>query len=158
MTDGLRHFPSSSSLLLCGGEIVSQAGDMVKGLRHFDRCAQLPAFAASLPLPFVSAARVYQQLGQLGTAKRHLRRALELDGSLAMTLVDLSQLLRQEKRFADAVRTSDEAMRRAKQVSEIRDVLSTRYLARLQQLLAERHQLDLAALLSHAQEATSEAT
>lgn len=124
---------------------------MVKGLEYFRRVAQLPAFISQLPLPFVSAARVYMQLGQLRTAEQHLSRALQLDPTLAMTLVDRSQLLRQEKRLGEAVHIIEEAMRCAKQVSEIRDVLSTKYLARLQQSLAEKHGLDMSVLQSQCQ-------
>ncbi len=131
--------------MLCGGEILSQAGDMVKGLEHFRNVSQLPAYRA-LPLPYVSAARVYQQLGQLHKAHVHLSRAIQLDDTLAMTLVDLSQLHRQEKQLDKAVQTIDQAMRCAKQVSEIRDVLSTKYLARLQQTLAEKYHLDMSVL------------
>lgn len=132
--EGLSRYPRASTLLLSAGEIHAQAGDMVKGLQYFARAALLDP---ALPLPFISAARVYQQLGQFQRAHLHLQAALRLDDSLAMTYVDLSQLQRQQGDTTAAIATISRALRCAKQVSEIRDVLSTKYLARLQQQCGE---------------------
>jgi hypothetical protein len=58
-----------------------------------------------------------------------------LDPALALTLVDVSQLHLYAGRSAQAMQTLDEALALARHVSEIRDVLTARTVATLQQEL-----------------------
>jgi len=122
-------------LLLCCGEVYSQAGDMVTALECF-RKAQ--ALAPNNPLCYVNAARTYQQLNQVGTAERHLQAALLLDPAMAMVRVDLAQNLLLSGHAAHALQILDEALYLARQVSEIRDVLTARTIASMQVSLEER--------------------
>jgi tetratricopeptide (TPR) repeat protein len=132
LEDGLKECPNSVILLLCSGEVHSQCGDMVKSIKMFRRASLLEA---GHPLPWVNAARTYQQLGQLDAANAHVAVALALDPSIAMTRVDHAQLLRQSERMEEAVTTIDIALTLARQVSEIRDVMTARYVTLLQQSL-----------------------
>jgi hypothetical protein len=45
------------------------------------------------PLPFVNAARTYQQLNQRGLSTAHVQRAVALDPSFPLPHVDLAQAL-----------------------------------------------------------------
>jgi predicted Zn-dependent protease len=49
-------------LLLCAGEVYSQAGDMVTALECFRKAQRA---APNNPLCYVNAARTYQQLNQV---------------------------------------------------------------------------------------------
>jgi predicted Zn-dependent protease len=51
----------SPVLLLCAGEVYSQAGDMVTALECFQKARRC---APNNPLCYVNAARTYQQLNQ----------------------------------------------------------------------------------------------
>jgi hypothetical protein len=62
---------------------------------------------------------------------------MTLDPSLAMTRVDYAQLLRQMNEIDQAVVTIEEALELARQVSEIRDVLTAKYVTSLQHTLKE---------------------
>jgi tetratricopeptide (TPR) repeat protein len=136
--EGLRLYPKATMLLISGGEVLAQGGDMVQALKLFKRCSEVDS---TLPLSYVSAGRVYRQLGQLQAAEAHFLHALSLDPGLALTLVDLSQLQRQRGQVVEAVQTIEQAMVCARQVSEIKDILAARYLARLQQSVGEKHGL-----------------
>lgn len=135
LEEGLHLFPRSMVLLLCSGEVHSQCGDMVKAIKQFHKCTELDP---THPLPWVNAGRTYQQLGQVQAALMHVRKSIEIDPTLAMTRVDLAQLLRQNGHMAEAVQEIDKAMELAKQVSEIRDVLTARYVVLLQQSLKKK--------------------
>ena len=135
LEEGLSLYPRSTVLLLCSGEVHSQCGDMVKAIKHFQTATKLEP---GHPLPWVNAGRTYQQLGQLHAATNHVKKAVEIDPSLAMTRVDLAQLLRQSECIDEAVQAIDAAMELAKQVSEIRDVLTARYVVLLQQSLKKK--------------------
>jgi tetratricopeptide (TPR) repeat protein len=137
LEEGLDQLPNSMILLLCTGEVHSQCGDMVKAIKMFHKASLLQA---GHPLPWVNAARTYQQLGQLTAATSHIEVALALDPSLAMTRVDKAQLLRQAgSQFEkEAVQNIDCALDLARQVSEIRDVMTARYVTLLQQSLQEK--------------------
>lgn len=119
-------------LLICSGEVHSQAGDMVNGLQCFRKANRLDK---RNPLPFINAARTYQQLGQMTTASAHLDLAIALDPSLAMTRVDIAQNYMQSGRTDEALQMLEVAMSLARQVSEIRDVLTARSVATMQSKL-----------------------
>ena len=53
---------ASPILLLCCGEVYSQAGDMVTALECFQKAQRI---APNNPLSYVNAARTYQQLNQV---------------------------------------------------------------------------------------------
>ena len=135
LEEGLELYPHAVILLLCAGEVHSQCGDMVKSIKMFRKASLLEA---GHPLPWVNAARTYQQLGQLDAAKAHIQVALSLDPTVAMTRVDHAQLLRQCEKMAEAVESIDIALDLAKQVSEIRDVMTARYVTLLQQSLKKK--------------------
>mmetsp|Transcript_24156 Transcript_24156/g.54232 ORF Transcript_24156/g.54232 Transcript_24156/m.54232 type:complete len:250 (-) Transcript_24156:134-883(-) len=122
-------------LLLCCGELYSQTGEMVAALECF-RSAHRSA--PHNPLCLVNAARTYQQLSQLRTAERHLQAALLLDPAMAMVRVDLAQNLLLSGQATRALSLLDEALLLARQVSEIRDVLTARTIAVLQLSLEQR--------------------
>ncbi len=107
---------------------------MTKSIKLFEKASRLESYH---PLPYVNAGRTYQQLGQLSTARDHLKIAMTLDPSLAMTRVDYAQLLRQMNEIDQAVVTIEEALELARQVSEIRDVLTAKYVTSLQHTLKE---------------------
>lgn len=75
---------------------------------------------------------------QIATAERHLQAALLLDPAMAMVRVDLAQNLLLSGHAAQALQLLDEAVQLAKQVSEIRDVLTARTIAAMQLSLEER--------------------
>ncbi len=75
---------------------------------------------------------------QIATAERHLNAALLLDPAMAMVRVDLAQNLLMTGKAAQALGLLDEALLLAKQVSEIRDVLTARAIASMQVSLEER--------------------
>jgi predicted Zn-dependent protease len=75
---------------------------------------------------------------QIVTAERHLQAALLLDPAMAMVRVDLAQNLLLSGQAAEALQLLEEALLLAKQVSEIRDVLTARAIARMQVSLEER--------------------
>ena len=122
-------------LLACNGEVAAQAGDMVGSLRAFRRGHDRDP---SHPLPLINAARVYSQLGQHNTAGRHLQRALAADCALSMARVDLAQNMLQAGRPLEALTTLRRALRLARHVSEIRDVLTANYIAQMQVELEEQ--------------------
>ncbi len=129
LEEGLSEHPNSIILLICSGEVQSQAGDMVNALQAFHKANRLDA---RNPLPFINAARTYQQLGQLSTAMAHLDTAIALDPALSMTRVDLAQNYMQLSRTEDALDMLNTALNLARQVSEIRDVLTARSVATMQ--------------------------
>lgn len=121
-------------LLLCCGEVHSQAGDVVQALDCFRRAHLL---APTNPLSLVNAARTYQQLGHLRIAQQHLHAALKLDPAMAMVRVDLAQNMLLSGQVAQALQQIEEALQLAKQVSEIKDVLTARVVAEMQREFEE---------------------
>lgn len=109
---------------------------MVKALEAFKKAAEHDPLGN--PLSFVNAARTYQQLGQNHSAKLHLDHALALDPSLSMTYVDMSQNLLQSGKTEEALGLLNHALRLAKHVSEIRDVMTARKVATIQRTLEEK--------------------
>ena len=90
------------------------------------------------PLPFINAARTYQQVGQLETAKRHLSRAFSLDSNLAMSHIDMCQLQLQSGQTEMALETLEKALLLSRHMSEIRDVLVAKQMALAQLVLEEQ--------------------
>jgi len=82
--------PGLVYLLLCMGEVLAQCGDLTGSLDCFRRAS---AMYPSHPLPFVNAARTYQQLNQRGLSSAHVQRAVALDPSFPLPHVDLAQAL-----------------------------------------------------------------
>jgi predicted Zn-dependent protease len=76
-------------------------------------------------------------LNQPTTARYHLNRAIRADPALAMTRVDLSQNLMHSGRTQECIVILDEALLLCKHVSEIKDVMTAREVARIQLELTE---------------------
>lgn len=119
----------SPILLLCCGEVYNQLGDMVNALNCYQKAHGL---APGNPLCYINAARTYQQLSQLATSEQHLQAALKLDPALAMVRVDLAQNLLISGKASLALLLLQEALDLARQVSEIRDVLTAQMIAIIQ--------------------------
>jgi tetratricopeptide (TPR) repeat protein len=85
---GVQKYPRSSSLLVCFGEVLSQVGDPAGALQSYLKASRLEP---GHPMPYLNASRVYQQLNQMQLAKLHMKRALQLDDALSLTLVDIAQ-------------------------------------------------------------------
>ena len=90
------------------------------------------------PLPYINAARTYLQLGQVTSAFKHLKHGLLLDADLPMSHLDLAQLYLQTGNTTMALSTLDEALKLAKHMSEIRDVLVAKRMATAQLQLEQR--------------------
>ena len=127
-----RDDPSSLYLHLCYGEVLSQAGDLVGSLACFHQANTIDPLH---PLPFVNAARTYQQLNQTTTAKQHLDGALSLDPTFALTHVDVAQAALQVGKTQEALEILDRALLLARHVSDFLDVLTAKRVAELQVLL-----------------------
>lgn len=143
LEEGLHSYPSSLILMLCQGEVHAQCGDMVKAIGLF---AKAYSSRPDHPLALVNAGRTYQQLGQFHAAYSHITESLRVDNTFAMSYIDLAQLLRQQpslskescREISNPTVAIEEAIPLAKQVSEIRDVLTARYVTLLQQSLKEK--------------------
>lgn len=121
--------PDSLYLHLSYGEVLGQAGDLVGSLACFHQAHESDP---THPLPFVNAARTYQQLNQTSTARRHLDRALLLDPSFSLTYIDVAQGALQGGRTEEALQILDKALLLARHVSDLLDVLTARRVAELQ--------------------------
>jgi tetratricopeptide (TPR) repeat protein len=84
----VQKYPRSASLLVCYGEVLSQVGDPAGALESYLKASQLEP---GHPMPYLNASRVYQQLNQMQLAKLHMKKALQLDDALSLTLVDIAQ-------------------------------------------------------------------
>lgn len=127
--EGLGFYPKSTYLLLCMGEIYCQLGDAVSAMSSFkDASVLMPQH----PLPYLNAARVYQQLNQRVEARRHTEIALTIDPDLAMTRIDLAQHYLHLGRPEEALDCLQTALRLARHVSEIKDVLTAQLVAMVQ--------------------------
>jgi hypothetical protein len=117
-------------------------------------------------MPYLNASRVYQQLNQMQSAKSHMKKALQLDDALSLTLVDIAQYkLQQNKKHGvpssevgqraitpDTVSQSidhlvemmsvteilDCALDQARHVSEILDIFTAKQIATFYQDLQEK--------------------
>jgi len=121
--------PDSLYLLLCYGEVLGQAGDLVGSLSSF---AQAHRLDLRNPLPFVNAARTYQQLNQGSTSRKHLNCAASIDPHFALTHIDVAQAALQEGRTQKALSVLDHALSLTRHVSDICDVLTAITVAQLQ--------------------------
>jgi tetratricopeptide (TPR) repeat protein len=74
---------------------LSQAGDPSGALRIYFKASKLEP---GHPMPYLNASRVYQQLNQMQSAKLHMKKALELDDALSLTLVDIAQYKLQQNK------------------------------------------------------------
>ena len=110
-------------------------GDTSSALAVYKRACRLDP---SNPLPFLSAARVYQQLQLYSLSSSHMQRAAEVDPSLAMTFVDMAQANIMTVTVASGAdycfgRSEDELLLRAvslcRHVSEVVDVLTAQMVA-----------------------------
>lgn len=138
---GIDKYPDAIYVQLCLGEVLSQLGDAVGALQLFKKAAQSEP---SNPVPFINAARTYQQMNQRSNASKHLNHALKTDPALAMTKVDLAQNLMQSGHTEEALQMLDEALQLAKHVSEICDVLTAKKIASIQlQIQANNKNLKL---------------
>jgi tetratricopeptide (TPR) repeat protein len=126
--------PDSLYLHLSYGEVLGQAGDLVGSLACFH---QAHTIDPTHPLPFVNAARTYQQLSQTATAKKHLDRALELDPSFSLTYIDVAQAALQAGETEKALQILDRALVLARHVSDLLDVLTAKRVAELQLCLQQ---------------------
>ena len=77
-------------LLLCMGEVLAQCGDLTGSLDHFRQSSKL---YPSHPLPFINAARTYQQLNLRDSAARHIAYAVALDPYFPLPHVDQAQAM-----------------------------------------------------------------
>ncbi len=121
--------PKSLYLLLCYGEVLGQAGDLVGSLSCFSQAHSLDL---RNPLPFVNAARTYQQLNQSATSKQHLTCASVIDPHFALTHIDVAQAALQEGRTEKALSVLQHALSLTRHVSDICDVLTAQTVAQLQ--------------------------
>lgn len=93
--EALKRLPRCTILLLCAGEIYCQAaGDMVRALTYYEIASKIEA--NENPLPYLNAARTYQQLAQFDHAWIHFKQAAEKDPELAMIKIDMAQALMQQ--------------------------------------------------------------
>jgi tetratricopeptide (TPR) repeat protein len=93
-------------LLLCMGEVLAQCGDLSGSLNLFRQASRL---YPQHPLPFINAARSYQQLNQRTLAAQHLARAIELDPLFPLPHIDAAQSLL----YQGKVEACSEALERA---------------------------------------------
>ena len=132
---GLTLYPRSEYLLLCQGEIFCQAGESVAALKLFKKVSEIDP---DHPLPYLNAARVYQQLGQQLQSLRHMKLALNADPSFSVARVDLAQHCLHLGHTEAALQTLDSSLRLARHVSEIKEVLTARSIATMQLELEAR--------------------
>lgn len=132
---GLALYPRSEYLLLCQGEIFCQVGEAIGALKLFKKVSEMDP---DHPLPYLNAARVYQQLGQQVQSLRHMRFALEADPTFSVARVDLAQHLLHLGHTEAAKQTLDSALSLARHVSEIKEVLTARAIATTQLELESR--------------------
>ena len=129
LRNACQQHPKQLYLLLCYGEVLSQLGDLVGSLSCFEAAHRLHT---SNPLPFVNAARTYQQMSQPGTSDRHLQCAVAIDPSFALTQIDVAQGLLHRGATQEALHVLDYALQLSRHVSDICDVLTAKTVATLQ--------------------------
>ena len=129
--EALAMYPQSIYSQLCLGEIHCQAGDAITAIQVFSAVTHFDPDNPS-PIPYLNAARVYQQLNQHEQALIHMKIAYSLDPSLVMTRVDLAQHYLSLGQTSDALSTLQGALNLSRQVSEVKDVLTAREAALLQ--------------------------
>jgi tetratricopeptide (TPR) repeat protein len=92
---GVKRYPENSSLQICLGEVLAQAGNPSGALKAYAAAARAEP---GHPMPYLNASKLYQQMNQLDLAREHMRKALRVDSSLAITLVDIAQFKIHESR------------------------------------------------------------
>lgn len=88
MQRGIAKYPHNCTLYLTFGEISIQAGNVRNALLAFRIAAEIDP---THPFPFLNCARLYQQVNQLFMCKLHMQRALTIDDTLSVTLIELAQ-------------------------------------------------------------------
>lgn len=131
---GVNKYPNAIFILLCQGEIYSQVGEIVKAIKCFQRGAKIEEEISNSanPLPYINAARAYQQLSEPITALNHISIALKYDSFLPMIFVDLAQIFLHLGKTKEAIDSLDHGLIISKHCSEIRDVLTARTIANIQ--------------------------
>lgn len=139
--------------------MLSQAGDPSGALKLYYKASKLEP---GHPLPYLNAARVYQLLNQMELAKSHMMKALNLDDSLSMTIVEIAQYKIQQRKQQIIVHNPeknihnnennkineiidemtveeilDYGLYQARHVSEILDILTTKQIAEFYNKLYE---------------------
>eukprot|EP01035_Chromulina_nebulosa_P018693 gene18693-24449_t len=134
LKEGIHFHNKSQYLYMCLGELVSQTGDMVQALNHFKRAHELDRYN---PMPFVNASRVYQQLSYTSQIEKHINKAISLDPTLTMTYVDISQVCLSNGQTDKCLSMLSKALRLARHVSEIKDVLTAQAVGKLTRQLED---------------------
>lgn len=96
-------------------------------------CSTVSSQEPDNPLPYINTARIFLQLQQPAQAVRHLQAAIALDPAFVLAQVDLGRTLRTLDRLQESMDIFKEALQKARNVAEVRDVLSAQYLSVLQQ-------------------------
>lgn len=97
---GAKRYPDDASLQICLGEVLGQAGNPSGSFKAYACAAHIEP---GHPMPYLNASKLYQQMNQLESAKEHMAKALHVDSSLAITLVDIAQYKIHESRRGGAV-------------------------------------------------------
>ncbi|CAE7465064.1 unnamed protein product, partial [Symbiodinium microadriaticum] len=97
---GAKRYPHDASMQICLGEVLGQAGNPAGALKAYALAAEVEP---THPMPYLNASKLYQQMNQLELAKVHMRKALRVDSSLAITLVDIAQFKIHESRRGNVV-------------------------------------------------------
>ena len=100
---GARRYPGDASLQICLGEVLGQAGNPAGALKAYSLAAEIEP---THPMPYLNASKLYQQMNQLDLARTHMRKALRVDSSLAITLVDIAQFKIHESRRGSVMPSS----------------------------------------------------
>jgi tetratricopeptide (TPR) repeat protein len=87
-------YADNAAVFNCLGEVLGQTGEATGALEAFQKSFRL---SPSSPMPFLNAARVYQQLSQSDACETHLKEALRRDNTLVLAYVDCAQLCLQSK-------------------------------------------------------------
>jgi tetratricopeptide (TPR) repeat protein len=135
LKDACSEYENATYLLLCYGEVLSQAGDLVGALACFEAAHSQDMLN---PLPFVNAGRTYQQLQQPKVSELHLNQALAVDPTFALTQIDVAQSALHKGQTQLALNVLDHALYLSRHVSDICDVLTAKTVATLQDLLEKQ--------------------
>lgn len=131
---GVSKYPNAIFILLCQGEIYSQVGEIVKSIKCFQHAARIEEdiYHSANPLPYINAARAYQQLSEPIVALNHMLMALKYDSFLPMIFVDLAQIFLHTGKTKEAIESLNHGLIIARHCSEIRDVLTAQTIANIQ--------------------------
>lgn len=117
---GIEKYPRSTSLLVCYGEVLSQAGDPSGALKLYYKASKLEP---GHPMPYLNASRVYQQLNQMELAKLHMMKALSIDDSLSLTLVDIAQYKIQQRKKYPLTNQNNEIHHKTQEKNQINEII-----------------------------------